>query len=333
MKECMIYGAGLSGAVAQLVLEGTYGYKCINFIDDSQSKQGTYFNDIKVIAMEDALELCKEGNIEILVSSEQYWFEMERKLIDSGFQNYRIFHYATYIDDGKQINYGFIDPSLAREAETLFEDEYSKLIYKNILEHKKLNKSYYVNLHDQYFLHYAIKGDDIVFDCGAAYGWFTQRVLSHLKTGRVFAFEPDPVLFSRLESQYKDNKAVVTVNAGVFSERSAVRFNTTLGSGCNKIDGCGDALINVVDIDTFVKENKIEKVDFIKMDIEGAELDAVIGAQDTIRLFKPALAICVYHKREDIWNIPIKIKETRKDYKLFLDQHGIWMGETVLYAV
>ncbi len=69
------------------------------------------------------------------------------------------------------------------------------------------------------------------------------------------------------------------------------------------------------------------------MDIEGSELKALEGATETIRKYKPKLAICVYHKPEDIIEIPKKILELNPNYKLWLRHYSYVDTETVLYAI
>lgn len=69
------------------------------------------------------------------------------------------------------------------------------------------------------------------------------------------------------------------------------------------------------------------------MDIEGAELPALHGALKIIKRDKPTLAICVYHKREDLITIPQYIKKIVPEYKLYLRVHYAYASELVLYAV
>lgn len=73
-------------------------------------------------------------------------------------------------------------------------------------------------------------------------------------------------------------------------------------------------------------------ITFIKMDIEGAEKESILGAKEIIKKYKPKLAICVYHKLEDIYMIPKMIKELVPEYKLYLRHHSLGMWETVCYA-
>ena len=69
------------------------------------------------------------------------------------------------------------------------------------------------------------------------------------------------------------------------------------------------------------------------MDIEGAEMEALKGAESIIKSQKPKLAICVYHKEQDMTEIPIFIKKLVPEYKLFMRHYSNDAGETVLYAV
>lgn len=68
------------------------------------------------------------------------------------------------------------------------------------------------------------------------------------------------------------------------------------------------------------------------MDIEGSELRALMGSEETIKKYKPKLAICIYHKREDLITIPQYIKIIVPEYKLYLRAHFPYVSETVLYA-
>ena len=98
-------------------------------------------------------------------------------------------------------------------------------------------------------------------------------------------------------------------------------------------DGDDGTKISVTSIDTVCKN---ENVSYIKMDIEGSELEALKGAKATIERCKPKLAICVYHKKEDLITIPQYIRSgtsVGKDYKFYLRYHGVTPCELVLYAI
>ena len=75
------------------------------------------------------------------------------------------------------------------------------------------------------------------------------------------------------------------------------------------------------------------KVSFIKMDIEGSEMDALKGAKETIQKNHPKLAICIYHSNEDMLRIPEFIHELVPEYELYIRAHTMGIAETVLYAI
>ena len=87
--------------------------------------------------------------------------------------------------------------------------------------------------------------------------------------------------------------------------------------------------MNVIALDELLAG---ERATFIKMNIEGAEIDALYGAQNTIRRWLPKLAISVYHRPTDLWRIPQLVRELSDKYDLFLRQHDGGVIETVLYA-
>jgi len=85
-------------------------------------------------------------------------------------------------------------------------------------------------------------------------------------------------------------------------------------------------------IDSLVMEGEIDKVDYIKLDIEGSELPALMGASGTIRKYKPKLGISVYHKFDDIFSIPSFINKNFPYYSIYLDHYTIHTEETVVYC-
>ena len=94
---------------------------------------------------------------------------------------------------------------------------------------------------------------------------------------------------------------------------------------------------NAITIDKFVEENNIEKIDYIKMDVEGAEKNILEGAIKTIKKFKPSLAIAIYHGgklfMEDFYNIPIFIKNViNKDYEYYIRTFHPAGLETILFC-
>lgn len=175
-------------------------------------------------------------------------------------------------------------------------------------------------------------GDDEVYvDAGAFDGdsirWFQDRVGN--RYDRVIAFEPDPKTFARLKENFRGEDRVDLVNAGLHREKATLRFRDDASRGAIFVDD-GDSSIEVVSLDDLLGE---DRATLIKMNIEGAEIDALYGAQKTIRQWAPKLAISVYHRPSDLWRIPLIVRELNDKYNLFLRQHDGGVIETVLYAV
>lgn len=107
---------------------------------------------------------------------------------------------------------------------------------------------------------------------------------------------------------------------------------TSMAQGVQS-DGNHDSLqVTTISIDDFVSEKNLPRIDFIKMDIEGAELKALKGAEESIRAFKPRLAISVYHRQEDFMTIPAYVNNLNLGYEFFLDHFTIYGEETILFA-
>ena len=137
--------------------------------------------------------------------------------------------------------------------------------------------------------------NDIVFDCGANIGSFSAIALS--KGCEVHAFEPIPDTFALLKKNlrhYKSEKQYLNM-IGLSNKTSIEDFYIHPSSLSNSYliaDGNKERIsIPVTTIDHYVKENNIKKVDFIKVNIEGAERHMLLGATDTIKKYRPKLSI------------------------------------------
>lgn len=106
-------------------------------------------------------------------------------------------------------------------------------------------------------------------------------------------------------------------------------FDGLMGAGIGK-NGNGKIVVPVRSIDSVLNGGRAT---FIKMDIEGAELSALMGAKKTIQTYKPKLAISLYHKKQDIIDIPLWIHQTMPEYKFYLRHYSNKPWDFVLYCV
>jgi len=177
----------------------------------------------------------------------------------------------------------------------------------------------------------AEKGDYVI-DCGAYTGntvrYFANKVGAY---GKVFAFEAMPETFNILKDNIND-KNVLLYNNAIYSKPCKIPFTKEANSASHMTNSHDSIIIDAVSIDNFVENNCIKKINFIKMDIEGNELDGIKGAEKTIKRFLPKLAICIYHKLDDFINIPKKIININGNYRFYIRHNSNNFWETVLFA-
>ena len=91
--------------------------------------------------------------------------------------------------------------------------------------------------------------------------------------------------------------------------------------------------VNTVSIDEFMAENNLDRIDYICLDVEGAELHVLNGARRTIESHRPQIAVCIYHLKEDIFQIPISLKQHLDGYIFRIGHYSNGLHETVIYAI
>ena len=154
-----------------------------------------------------------------------------------------------------------------------------------------------------------------------------------------YCFEPDKKLIPKLkqikENQFQLGKRVEIIDKGAWDKEGVLYFSTdNVGEDTGRIvnvqDGKELMAINVTSVDSTV----LEPISFMKLDVEGSELRALMGAEQQISRNKPKLAVSVYHKPEDFLNIWKFLKSLVPEYKYYLRHHTQFAGtDTILYAV
>jgi len=181
-------------------------------------------------------------------------------------------------------------------------------------------------------INFATADDEVFVDAGAYQG---ETAIAFYKTrqDKTYSFEPDSINYAICKENLRLYPNAFCINAGLWISSQNLGF-VQQGSGGSKISDettSQSVAIDVVSLDDYFA-NISTKPTFIKMDIEGAEKEALFGAKTIIKKYKPKLAICVYHKPEDIYEIPRIILSFRDDYKLYFRQYEEF-ADTVVYAV
>ena len=183
----------------------------------------------------------------------------------------------------------------------------------------------------QYFDVFSPVDDEIVVDAGAYDGGTAIQFLEwgKGKVRHIYSFEFDPENAGRCEEKLRAHTDKVTlIKKGTWNRDETMHVNTS-GNAGSTVRNAGSTEVHLTTIDSVVKD---DAVTFIKMDVEGAELKSLMGARNTITKNHPRLAICVYHKPEDLYGIPGYILSLVPEYKFLLRHYGSNGCETILYA-
>ncbi len=246
------------------------------------------------------------------------------------------------IRDDYLLDYGFYQEQ-AEKLDELYEkledDESRECLYAHMLgrltgEDIKFEPSAWSD--PQYFLEDLMVWNkkECLVDCGAYTGDTVAEFLDKMPEGvveeyEVYAWEPDPVNFNVMVEKYKNDHCIIPVLKGAFSRKDKLYFAEGDGEA-SAISENGNVIIDVDTIDNVLGENKAT---FIKMDVEGSELEALRGARKQIMENKPRLAICVYHKKEDLITIPEYIHKLNPEYRFYLRTHSKMPTELVLFCI
>lgn len=227
-----------------------------------------------------------------------------------------------------------------QEVYNLLEDARSKEVYLKCLTKRCNNIEFYQDIYSdhQYFTSefITIEPNEVFID-GGGFNGDTAINFNALTRGtykHIYSFEPDQTLFAKLKATAEKLERVTPINKGLFSETKTIRFSLTPERGSSKVLGEDELTYDPTDYLEVVDGDSLNlEPTFIKMDIEGSELAALKGFKNTILKYRPKMAICIYHRIEDFWDIPLYIHETFPNYTLHVRHHNLDMTETVLYAI
>lgn len=231
------------------------------------------------------------------------------------------------------------------EVYDLLEEE-AKETYTELLANRfapELAEKSYSDLYnpEDYFnqVYFPITEEESFVDCGAYNGDTIRELLEVAgRFNQIYAFEIDNANYNSLSNYVltlptEFQKRIKTYHAGVWDERKQIGYGNEIKSSSTSFSILKSSNVQKVYVEMLDDILTEEIVTFIKMDIEGAELQALQGGEAIIRTQKPKLAICLYHKIEDFWEIPMYLHSLVPEYRLGILHHSkdIFYG-TVLYA-
>jgi FkbM family methyltransferase len=178
-----------------------------------------------------------------------------------------------------------------------------------------------------------LSGNESYMDCGAFTGDTIEDFLkaSGGKYNKIWAAEPDRKNYKKLTDYLSEMKLtdIKAINKGIYSYSGKLPFAEN-ASMLSMIDEKSD---NYIEVDTIDNITAGEPVTYIKFDVEGAELEALKGAEQSIKKYKPTLGVSIYHKERDLIDIPLYIKQLVPEYKFYFRVHKKLAIDTVMYCI
>ena len=320
------------------------------FYDNNPTLWGSRYQDVVCLSKE---ELCLIKDEVVLLIEGGFYHEIKKQMVNEGFSCFERIYFLTSAPKRVHlVDKGSYDNEIQKVL-ALCADERSREVFRhltNTWSMESIPDDYFQKIMDQnqYFdteiIH--IQPDEVFVDIGAYIGDTWEQFLSicHGKYEKAHLFELDPNIYRRLMKCVGDRFAgphggegiVQCYPYGVSDHTGVVQF--TMGeSDSTVLSHTEDQSINTnicsgkcVRLDDILKN---ERVTFIKMDIEGSEMDALRGAAELIKSQKPKLAICIYHSPEDMLEIPVYLKTLVPEYQIYIRHYTDLMYETVCYAV
>ncbi|MEG0243110.1 hypothetical protein D3C81_566820 [compost metagenome] len=228
---------------------------------------------------------------------------------------------------------------IGRVADALADDESRKILYRMCAFRLGLDTEYssFLSPETRYINELtlpALQGRDITYvDCGAYDGDSYEELIAwpEISCKLAFLLEPDPENFARLVQQVaQKGTPAICLPMAAAEAYSILTFNAGQGEACSISQQGVGVSIAAVALDQLLP---CVPVDLIKLDVEGAEVQVLRGAEQLIRRSRPVLVVSLYHNPEDVWALPELLFEMCSNYRFHIRQHGMNTFDSVLYAV
>jgi len=343
-KPVILFGAGQMAEIYYRNCKKN-NISIVGIFDNDKAKHGKIFD--KYLKVESPKDLSIVSRDTQIIVTSIFDDEIMKQLKKMGFTKVwshifattvfpQVFYNPYWLNNIEKIikNKKFVFESYNLLSDSLSRKTFIAILkYRLFLEKKDLIKILQ-SLKNEYFDKNIIKvTQDEVFIDGGAYNCDTTKKFTQISKGKfknIIGFEPDTNLFQK-SKQYVDklnDKRITVYPYGLGKKNTSMRFTNdgTLGS---RLSETGTRLVKIVNLDNFIKI----KPTFIKLDIEGAEIDALYGAKKIISKFHPKITMSLYHKTEDLWKIPLYLKKFRPDYRIYIRHYSPFLYDTICYAI
>ncbi|MBE6619314.1 MAG: FkbM family methyltransferase [Ruminococcaceae bacterium] len=315
-KPIVMYGMG-NGADKIIAVLEKYGRVVDDFFASDDFVRGQSFHGKKVLSFSQIKE--KYGEFIVLVS----FGSPRREVLDRVYEMsgaYELYSPDVPLAGEDLFDFEFYTKNLEKinRAREIFANERSKEIYDNIISYKLSGMIGYLQnaVSDKSDDPRDVSGYKTVVDAGAYTGDTARETLESCpEIEKIICLEPDVRNFKKLSAFAEENVKVVAVNAGAWDIDTTVSFGSAGNRNSNAFSGGKEISVSMKKIDGLCEGLF---VDSVKYDVEGAEMKALLGSRRTIERCLPDLKVSLYHRSEDIFEIPLYLYENYPQYKFYL---------------
>lgn len=345
-KPVILYGAGTLGKMAK----DFFGYLDIPFLyvvdqNANQYKTDEYWQGVEIIRPEDVKETDKKNCLLVVCIVTMPLMELQDELRNNGWKDIAFFYDVSeaYRDRYPLSNGWFLGKFNKKEKKSIekvfssLADDISRAYYVQFLVWRKLRiellfDGLKINKDNRFFIPEitgALRESEVFVDCGAHKGSVAEKFLRTVnnKYKAIYAIEPDYANFEILETRLRDIPNTKTIKCALSDKNGEERFYQGFDFA-SKLSKNGNDLVKTVTLDSL----NIPAT-FIKMHLEGGELNALKGAVNTIQKYRPILAVTIYHNSDGAFEIPLFLIDNAKNYKYHMRLHSFGGTGAVFYAI
>ncbi len=330
-EPIFIYGMG-DGCLKLLRIFDEYGIPCAGIFASDEFVRDKIFEGHKIHKLSDIESQVERFNIVLAFGA---GYQELRDKIDSIEKRHRFF-----VPDMPVIGDGLFTKEYLQEnfdkiseVYELLADEQSRLCFEKLIEYKITGRLEPLRAcessPEENILN--LSSDEIYVDLGAYIG---DTIADFLKvTGgkyqKIYAVEPDGRNFRKLSKNTASLPNIILINAAIGIKDGVIHVLKGGGRMIRRSDSGVE--IQVRSVDSILDNSDCS---YIKMDIEGEEKDALLGARNTIERCSPKLNIAIYHRVGDLFELPLMVHEMEPDYKLYIRHYPYYPAwDTNLYAL
>ncbi len=317
---------------------------------------------VKIVSFTDFCSLVKQDELFTIIGAygDLIVNKISEKLSDAGISSYflsdilRYEHNCLMLDGGMWNGFfemqGFTDDELSKYkhqitvASEIFDTE-NKNKYLELIEARRipnlkngrylLDNNQLVQKATQYYEFYDFRKIKTVVEGGMFDGYDVLKMIKLFpNVEKIYSFEPFLDHYNKfwgrefIENSHKSE----IIPKALWDKQQQLNF-VNAGCGSRPFNDKDSVQVDAISIDEFKKQYKIDKIDFIKLDVEGSEKNALLGALSTIKSDRPILAVSIYHSKQEMIELPILLSEICPNYTFKIGHYTYHFTETIVYAI